>query len=93
MLDSYPPQLQTFIQQKIASGAFHSVEEFALEAAELYIEVDRRREELKSKIAAAIARVESGESLDIEAGDELWDYRNEINAEASRRSTGKTIAS
>jgi hypothetical protein len=85
VLRKYPSHLQSFIQQKIAAGECESVEDFAVKAACLYIDVDHRREELKARIAAAVDRVVAGESFDIEGDDELWDYREEINSEVSRR--------
>jgi len=78
MLDSYPPEIQAFVQQKIAAGVFQSADEFAVEAAELYCEVDRRREELKAKVAAGIAQLESGEFVDVDGDDELRDYFDEV---------------
>jgi toxin ParE1/3/4 len=71
MLDSYPPELQAFVQQKIAAGVFQSVDEFAIEAAQLYREIDSRREEIRSKVAAGMKQLESGEYIDIEGDDEL----------------------
>lgn len=78
MLDSYPPEIQAFVQQKIAAGVFRSADEFAVEAAELYREVDRRREELKAKVAAGIAQLESGEYVDVDGDEQLQDYFDEV---------------
>lgn len=78
MLDSYPPEIQAFVQQKIAAGVFQSADEFAIEAAQLYREVDRRREELKAKVAAGIAQLEAGEYIDLDGEDELQDYFEDV---------------
>jgi hypothetical protein len=89
MLDSYPPEIQAFVQQKIAAGVFRSADEFAIEAAELYCEVDRRREELKAKVAAGMAQLETGEYIDIDGDEELEDFFEDVK----RRGREKLAAS
>ncbi len=59
-MSNYPPDLENYVQQKIASGEFQSVEEFAIVAARLYREMESREAELKAQIDAAIAEVEAG---------------------------------
>jgi hypothetical protein len=85
MLDSYPPELQAFVQQKIAAGVFQSVDEFAIEAAELYREIDSRREEIKSKVAAGMKQLESGEYIDIEGDDELREFFDDVKRRGRER--------
>ena len=78
MLDSYPPEIRAFVQQKIAAGVFQSADDFAIEAAKLYREIDRRREELKAKVVAGIAQLEAGEFIDLDGDDELRDYFEDV---------------
>jgi putative addiction module CopG family antidote len=65
---SFPADLEEYIQTKVASGEFRSREEFAAEALRLYRDLERRREQLKSDIQAALNEADRGESqpLDIE---------------------------
>lgn len=78
MLESYPPEIQAFVQRKIAAGVFRSADEFALEAAELYFEMDRRREDLNAKVAEGIAQLESGEYIDVDGDEELRAYFDDV---------------
>ncbi|MBX9787301.1 MAG: hypothetical protein K2Y37_00165 [Pirellulales bacterium] len=65
----YPPDLELYVQQKIASGEFQSAEQFAAVAARLYRRLERRRDELKASIDAGLAELDAGDCapLDIEA--------------------------
>ena len=92
MLDSYPPEIQAFVQQKIAAGVFRSADEFALEAAELYYEIDRRREELKAKVAAGLAQLETGEYIDLEGEDELRDYFEDVKRRGREKLAAGSLA-
>jgi Arc/MetJ-type ribon-helix-helix transcriptional regulator len=67
--DAFPPDLEAYVQQKIAEGRFQSREEFALAAANAYREVDEKRAQLKADIQAALDEVREGRCapLDIEA--------------------------
>jgi Arc/MetJ-type ribon-helix-helix transcriptional regulator len=85
MLESYPPDLQEFVQQKIASGAFKTVDEFAVTAAALYRDMDRRHEELKAKIAQATEELDRGEGIVLEGEEELHAFFEELKAEGRRR--------
>ena len=60
-MSTYPPDLESYVQQKIASGEFQSVEEFAVVAANFYRRLEERKAELKASIDAAIAEIEAGE--------------------------------
>ncbi len=85
MLDSYPPDLQDFVQQKIAAGVFRSADEFAVEAAKLYREIDSRREEFKSKVAAGIEQLESGDYIDLDGDDELARFFEDVKLRGRER--------
>ncbi|MGD9720249.1 MAG: type II toxin-antitoxin system ParD family antitoxin [Pirellulales bacterium] len=63
------PDLETFVQQKIASGEFASREELAMEALRIYRDIEQRRAQLKSDIQVAMEEADQGlcEPLDIEA--------------------------
>ncbi|MEX0978781.1 MAG: hypothetical protein WDZ48_08025 [Pirellulales bacterium] len=65
---TYPPDLEAYVQQKIASGEFQSRDELAAEAVRLYRELEARHAQLKSDVQAAIDEADRGlcEPLDIE---------------------------
>jgi len=66
---TYPPELEAYVQQKIASGEFNSRDELAVEAVRLYREIEQRRAQLKADVQAAIDEADRGlcEPLDIDA--------------------------
>ena len=68
-LGAFPPELEAYVQEKIAEGRFQSREEFALAAASAYREMDHRRAQLKADIQVALDDVRAGRCapLDIEA--------------------------
>jgi Arc/MetJ-type ribon-helix-helix transcriptional regulator len=54
MLDAYPPDLRDFVIQKIADGSFRSADEFAVEAASLYRDLEERRLAIRSQVQAGL---------------------------------------
>jgi len=63
------PDLEQYVQQKIASGQFASPEEFALEAMRLYRDLEKRHESIKGDVRAALEQSEKNQSepLDIDS--------------------------
>jgi putative addiction module CopG family antidote len=66
---TFPPDLEAYIQQKVASGQFSSPHELTVEAVRIYRELEARRAQLKSDVQAAIDESRQGlsEPLDMEA--------------------------
>ena len=66
---TYPPDIEAYVQQKIASGQFRSRDELAAEAVRLYRDLEAKHQRLKSDIQAAIDEANQGlsEPMDIEA--------------------------
>ena len=69
MSQSALPNIDRYVQQKIASGQFASREEFSREAIRVYRELETQHAELQAEVQRRIAQVERGEvgPLDIEA--------------------------
>ena len=63
------PDLEQYVQQKVASGQFSSSEEFAVEAMCLYRELEDRHALLKADVQIALEQSARGESapLDMDA--------------------------
>lgn len=63
------PDIEQYVQQKVASGQFASSEEFALEAMRLYRDLEVRHELLRGDVQAALDEAEKGlsEPLDVDA--------------------------
>jgi Arc/MetJ-type ribon-helix-helix transcriptional regulator len=85
MLDIYPPDLRDFVAQKIASGEFKSVDEFAIRAATIYRDMDRRHQELKESVHAAIADLDSGNYIELKTDEELKQFAEDIKRRGRER--------
>lgn len=68
MSDVLPPDLETYVRQKVDSGAFSSEKEFAAAAVRLYRDLETRHELLRADVQAALDESQRGESepLDME---------------------------
>ncbi len=68
-MSSLSPDLEQYVQQKVASGQFASPDEFALEAMRVYRELETRHESLKGDIQAALDQAEKSQSgpLDVDS--------------------------
>lgn len=85
MLDPYPPDLQAFVQQKIAAGEFKSADDFAVRAAQLYRDIDLRHRELKESVLEAVADIEAGNCLHLNGDDELRQFGEDIKRRGRER--------
>jgi Arc/MetJ-type ribon-helix-helix transcriptional regulator len=65
----FPPDIEVYVQQKIACGEFRSREELAAEAIRVYRDLEVERVQLKSDIQAGIDEADEGlvEPLDTDA--------------------------
>lgn len=78
MLDHYPADIQEFVKQKIAAGSFQSVDEFAVEAASLYQELDRRHQNLRQHVQEGIKQLDEGDVVELADDDALAKYFDRI---------------
>jgi putative addiction module CopG family antidote len=76
---SYPPDLEQYVQAAIASGKFRSRDEFAVEAAKLFREVEGRYQQLKSDVQAALEEANAGKSEPLDIADIKRELANEID--------------
>ena len=79
------PDLEQYVQQKVASGQFASQEEFALEAMRLYRDLEVRHESLKGDVQAALEQSQKGQSepLDVDS------IKKELTDELDEQGRGK----
>jgi Arc/MetJ-type ribon-helix-helix transcriptional regulator len=61
MATIFPPDLQGFIQQELASGDFQNESELLVRALEVYRELKTRDAQLRNEVQASIAAAERGE--------------------------------
>ena len=66
---TFPPDIEAYVQQKIASGQFQSRDELAAVAIRLYRDLEARHAQLRSDVQAGIDEADQGliEPLDIDA--------------------------
>jgi putative addiction module CopG family antidote len=79
------PDLEQYVQQKIASGQFASPEEFALAAMRLYRDLEDRHESLKRDVQAALEQSERGQSEPFD----LDSIKRELTEELDEHGRGK----
>jgi antitoxin ParD1/3/4 len=82
---SITPELNAFLQSRVASGRYQTTSEVIREALRLLERHEREKEEallhLKSKLARGAAEAERGELID---GDEVFDELKEMIEERRR---------
>jgi putative addiction module CopG family antidote len=66
---SFLPDIESYVQQKIATGQFGSREELAAEAIRIYRDLETKHAQLKSDVQAAIDEADQGlsEPLDMDS--------------------------
>lgn len=65
----FPPDIEAYVQAKLASGQFQSRDELTVEAVRVLRDIEARRAQLKLDVQAAIDEADRGlcGPLDIEA--------------------------
>ena len=69
MTISFPPEVDEFVKQELARGAFGSEEELVINAVSALREIKLRHEQLRSDVQEAIDQADRGDiaPLDIDA--------------------------
>ena len=69
MADLFPPDIEQFVQQELASQEYQSRDDVVLDALRVLRELKTRHQELRDDVQAAIAQADRGEvaPLDIAA--------------------------
>lgn len=72
---SLTPELDTFVQDKVKSGLYHTASEVIREGLRLLKEKDAlqelRMEELRKQVREGFAQIERGESLEFASPEEI----------------------
>ncbi len=84
MLESYPPDLRDFVIQKIANGSFRSADEFAIEAASLYRDLESRHINLQLKVAAGIKNIDDADFHEIADAKSLQTFFEGVKSRGQR---------
>lgn len=85
---SLTPQLEEYVRRKVESGLYNSASEVVRESLRLLEERDRlyqvRLQELRGEVAAGIAQIESGRSVECDA-DSLPRVFDDIKVRARQK--------
>ena len=80
MLEAYPPDLRDFVIKKIAEGTFGSPDEFAVEAASLYRELDDRHRALQALVEDGTKALDDGAYTEISDAESLELFFEQIKS-------------
>ena len=58
---AYPPELEQFVQQELASGACRSEDELVINALQVYRELKLRHDQLRQRVAKSLEQADRGE--------------------------------
>ena len=79
MTITYPPELNEFVQQEIARGAFGSEEELVINAVSALREMKLRNEQLRRDVCEAIDQADRGEVAPLDIDEIKTELMNEID--------------
>jgi antitoxin ParD1/3/4 len=83
MSSPLPPDLETFVQQEVASGNYPSPEEVISEGLRLLRE--RKVYELRREIDAGLAQIERGEGIELKDDEVLREFFEDIRLRGRER--------
>ena len=84
-MQDLPPDLDQYIQQKIADGEFASAEEFAIVAMQLYRELDNRHELIKAEVRAGVEQADRGECTPLDMDEIKRELTEELDEQGQPR--------
>lgn len=83
MSPSFPPDLEQFVQQELASHAYGSRDDLVLAAVALLRDSKTGMEQLRSELTRRIEELDRGEAIDLDS-ESLGPFFDEIEAEVDR---------
>jgi len=81
MTEPFPPDLQQFVSEELASGHYRSEGELLVEAVRFYRDSTVRRRELRDEINARLRQLDRGEAIEIEDDAALEAFFDQIGIE------------
>ena len=81
MIATFPPDLQQFVQEELASGHYKNEDEFLVEAVRSYRDRNVRLRELKEEIKTSLEQLDRGEGIELADDAVLETFFDEIDRE------------
>ena len=81
MSETFPPDVQQFVRQELASGNYKSEEDLVLEAVRFLRESNLRLRHLREGLHTRLERLDRGEGIELESDEALGTFFDQIEAE------------
>ena len=72
---NYPPEIEAYVREQVASGRFADESEFATAAFEVYRELEQRHRELKAEVQRSLEQAARGEVSPVDTEATLREAR------------------
>ena len=81
MIATFPPDIQQFVREEVASGHYRSEDELVLEAVRYYRESSVRLQRLREEIKTSLEQLNLGEGIELADDAALETFFDQIDAE------------
>lgn len=81
MSDSFPPDVQQFVRQELASGNYRSEEKLVLEAVRFFRDSNLRLKQLREELRVRLERLDRGDAIELDDDKALQTFFDEIESE------------
>jgi Arc/MetJ-type ribon-helix-helix transcriptional regulator len=81
MTEAFPPDLQQFVTEELASGHYRSEDELLVEAVRFYRDSTVRRRELCEEISSRLRGLDRGEAIELEDDAAMDRFLDQIGIE------------
>jgi Arc/MetJ-type ribon-helix-helix transcriptional regulator len=92
MTETFPPELDLFVRQELASGRYKSEEELVIEAVRLLRDTSNHQRQFQEELQGRLGRLERGEGIQLEDDEALEAFFDEIETEACQEPVAKERA-
>jgi len=83
MSETFPPDLEQFVRQELASHEYPSREDLVVDAVRVLREVKARHEELRGRVQHSIAQAERGDARPLDTEATKAEARRRLNSQRS----------
>jgi antitoxin ParD1/3/4 len=85
----FPPELQEFLRDEVATGKYRSEEEVVMEAIRRLRDANLRLGQLRAEIQAGLDSLDRGEGIEIDGDEALGKFFDGIEAEVHAQLASK----